>query len=83
MADKYIPPRTFGDVADRTHFHVGSQSCRFCKAHGVPVAAYGLRQNICKPCAEARRDQVLPKVLRWEKFQARMKAAGLKPVSTP
>lgn len=78
--------RTFGDVANHGIFCVGSyQTCRFCKQTGVPLEAYGLRQNICQPCASTRHDVVLPKVLRAEKYKARIEVIRSKALgeSTP
>lgn len=69
--------RTFGDVADRKHFCVETyHACRFCKKSGIPLAYYSTRHLVCKPCCEDRRDEILPKVKKWEAFKARMDAAG-------
>jgi hypothetical protein len=64
--------RTFGDVARHGIFTRGTyQTCRFCKGSGIPLEAYGLRQNICQPCAQGRADEVLPRVKKREKWEAR------------
>ena len=68
-------PRTFGDVLRFRYFSERTyQSCRFCKRDSIPLTAYGLRQNICRECCEARKDEVLPSIKKRERFDARMAA---------
>lgn len=71
-SSKFTPPRTFGELLDQPQLE-GVGRCTFCKADGLPVFKYSTRHFACRCCIEPRRDQVLPKVLKREKFDALMR----------
>jgi nitrate reductase cytochrome c-type subunit len=85
----YKPPRTYGDLLTRVHLwhqHQDAVSlqrnplhrCRFCQVDDLdkPLAHYSTRHYICRECIVPRADQVLPSIIRREKFDRRMRQAG-------
>lgn len=59
--------RTFGEL---TRFD-SVLLCSFCKQY-KPAAKYSDRRYICRDCATARAGTVLPRVIRHERFLARL-----------
>ena len=73
-------PRTFGDLPGVYTLHFATR-CSFCKQDYCNSKGFGgtykysTRHYICAPCIEKRRDQVLPKVRKQERWNAQMAAA--------
>lgn len=71
---------TFGEIAATRHLSSLEtyQQCAFCKKQGydTPLAMYSTRRHVCKPCALARADHVLPSVLKHLAFEKKMDAVA-------
>lgn len=75
----YEQPRTFGDLIRLNRCLHLSCRCSFCKNDAMTpgykgARKYSTRHYICDECIEPRRDTVLPRVAKHDKFQARLAA---------
>ena len=65
--------RTFGDLMETCVLPTFGATCSFCKTATITYK-YSTRHYVCRACAAARSDVVLPRVKRREALQARLNA---------